>query len=116
MKVTEEFIVLRNTKDGQYLVDFKSKKNTFAFSANFSKRIQEAAYIPEEFFKVDKHFNSLAAAVDCEPIIVTANYELKTLDGEEPVDLIEKNKKEREKTFKEVLAMIASEEDKTEED
>ena len=115
MKKTEEFIALRNKEDGQYLVDYKSKTQTFVFSARFSDSMKNAAVIPEENFKEDERFSKLADALGCEPIIVTATYEFKMLDGSEPKEL---NKKE--KSFKEILALIEKLEDnlegKTEDD
>lgn len=109
MKKTEEFIALRNKEDGHYLVDYKNNTHTFAFSARFSNSMKDAAVIPEENFKEDERFSKLADALGCEPIIVTATYEFKMLDGSEPKEL---NKKE--KSLKEILDLIEKLEDKFE--
>ena len=84
---------MRNKEDGHYLVDYKSNEHTFAYSARFSDSMKDAAVIPEENFKEDERFSKLADALGCEPIIVTATYELKALDGSEPKELIKKRKK-----------------------
>lgn len=90
---TEKFIALRNKEDGRYLVDYKNNKHTFAYSARFSDSVKNAGVIPEKNFKEDERFSKLADAFGCEPIIVTATYELKGLDGSEPKELIKKRKK-----------------------
>ena len=108
---TEKFIALRNKEDGRYLVDYKNNKHTFAYSARFSDSMKDAAVIPEKNFKEDERFNKLADAFGCEPIIVTATYELKALDGSEPKELSKK-----EKSLKEILALIEAIEDKMEDD
>ena len=108
---TEEFIALRNKEDGRVLVDYKNNKHTFAYSARFSDSMKDAAVIPKKNFKEDERFSKLADAFGCEPIIVTATYELKALDGSEPKELIKK-----EKSLKEILAMIADIEGETEDD
>lgn len=53
----ERFIALRNKEDGRYLVDYKSNKHTFAYSARFSDSMKDAAVIPE---KTSKRMNVLA--------------------------------------------------------
>ena len=108
---TEEFIALRNKEDGRVLVDYKNNKHTFAYSARFSDSMKDAAVIPKKNFKEDERFSKLADVFGCEPIIVTATYELKALDGSEPKELIKK-----EKSLKEILAMIADIEGETEDD
>ena len=51
-------------------------------------------------------FTKLANVLDCELLEVTATYELKTLDGEEPEELIEGTETSDEEEFKRFLKML----------
>lgn len=107
MKKTEKFIVLRNKKTGNFLLKFKSKEQTLAYSAEYTKELKRAAKNEVEATKMQiKDFTKLANALDCELLEVTATYELKTLDGEEPEELIKETETSSEEEFKRFLKML----------
>ena len=107
MKKTETFIVLRNKKTGNFLLKFKSKEQTLAYSAEYTKRLEHAAKNEVEATKVQiEDFTKLANALNCELLEVTATYELKTLDGEEPEELIKETETSSEEEFKRFLKML----------
>lgn len=89
MKHTEKFAVLRHKETGAFLNEYKSKEGTFAYSADFINDLRYAAKNELEAIEDQKEdFEKLANAFDCEILVVEAEYTLKTLDGEEPRDLI----------------------------
>ena len=107
MKKTETFIVLRNKKTGSFLLKYKSKEQTLAYSAEYTKELKYAAKNEIEATKLQiEDFTKLANALDCELLEVTATYELKTLDGEEPEELIEGTETSDEEKFKRFLKML----------
>ena len=107
MKKTETFIVLRNKKTGSFLLKFKSKEQTLAYSAEYTKDLKRAAKNEVEATKVQiEDFTKLANALNCELLEVTATYELKTLDGEAPEELIEGTETLGEEEFKRFLKML----------
>ena len=109
MKKTETFIVLRNKKTGSFLLKFKSKEQTLAYSAEYTKELKRAAKNEVEATKIQiEDFTKLANALNCELLEVTATYELKTLDGEEPEELIEGIEISDEEKFKRFLKMLKS--------
>lgn len=106
MKQQKTFIVLRNKKTGSFLLKYKSKEQTLAYSAEYTKRLEHAAKNEVEATKMQiEDFTKLANALDCELLEVTATYELKTLDGEEPEELIEGTETFDEE-FKKFLKML----------
>lgn len=107
MKKTETFIVLRNKKTGSFLLKFKSKEQTLAYSAEYTKELKRATKNEVEATKIQiEDFTKLANALNCELLEVTATYELKTLDGEEPEELIKKTETSSEEEFKRLLKML----------
>lgn len=107
MKKTETFIVLRNKKTGDYVQKYKSKEQTFAYSVYYTETLKRAAKNEIEATKVQiEDFTKLANALDCELLEVTATYELKKLDGEEPEELIEGTETSDEEEFKRFLKML----------
>ena len=107
MKKTETFIVLRNRKTGSFLLKYKSKEHTLAYSAEYTKELKHAAKNEVEATKIQiKSFKKLANALNCELLEVTATYELKTLDGEEPEELIKETETSSEEEFKRFLKML----------
>ena len=107
MEKAEKFIVLRNKKTGNYLLKFKSKEQTIAYSAEFTKGLGHAAKNEVEATKLQiEDFKKLANALGCELLEVTATYELKTLDGKEPENLAEKTETLSEEYIKEFLKML----------
>lgn len=90
MKHTDKFAVLRNKETGAFLDKYKSKKGTFAYSAEYTEELKRAAKNELKAIKSQKEdFEKLANALNCEILVVEAEYTLKTLDGKEPEDLTE---------------------------
>nr|DAX64698.1 MAG TPA: hypothetical protein [Caudoviricetes sp.] len=90
MKHTDKFAVLRHKETGAFLDKYKSKKGTFAYSAEYTEELKRAAKNELKVIKSQKEdFEKLANALNCEILVVEAEYTLKTLDGKEPEDLTE---------------------------
>lgn len=90
MKHTDKFAVLRNKETGAFLDKYKSKKRTFAYSAEYTEELRRAAKNELKAIESQKEdFEKLANALNCEILVVEAEYTLKTLDGKEPEDLTE---------------------------
>lgn len=90
MKKTETFVVLRDKKTGRFLVEYKNNGRALAYSVKNTDKLSNASKNDVTATKTQiEDFKKLAEAFDCELLEVTATYELKTLDGEEPGDLIE---------------------------
>lgn len=90
MKKTETFVVFRNKEDGEFLVEYKNNGRALAYSVKYSGELRHASKNDVTATKTQiEDFKKLAEAFDCELLEVTATYELKTLDGEEPGDLTE---------------------------
>ena len=107
MKKTETFIVFRNKKTGDFLSKYKSKEQTLAYSAEYTERLKRAAKNEAEATKVQiEDFTKLANALNCELLEVTATYELKTLDGKEPEELIKETGTLSEEDIKIFLKML----------
>lgn len=107
MKKTETFIVFRNKKTGSFLLKYKSNDQTLAYSADYTKELKRAAKNEVEATKIQiEDFTKLANALNCELLEVTATYELKTLDGEEPEELIKGTEASNEEEFKRFLKML----------
>ena len=107
MKKTETFIVLRNKKTGNFLLKYKSKEGTIAYLVEYTKNLARAAKNGVEPTKEQiEGFTKLANALNCELLEVTATYELKTLDGEEPEELIKEAETSGEEEFKRFLKML----------
>lgn len=107
MKKTEKFVVIRNTETGNFLVDYKSNKASFAYTANWSEDLQNASTISVSAMeKQGDEMRKTAEAFGGELSIVNATYELKTLDGKEPEDLTEKIEKAKRKGLENLLRGI----------
>lgn len=90
MKHTDKFAVLRNKETGAFLDKYKSKKGTFAYSPEYTEELRRAAKNELKAIESQKEdFEKLANALNCEILVVEAEYTLKTLDGKEPEDLTE---------------------------
>lgn len=90
MKHTDKFAVLRNKKSRTFLNKYKSKKGTFAYFVEYTNDLRHAAKNELKAIEDQKEdFEKLANALDCEILIVEAEYTLKTLDGNEPEELTE---------------------------
>lgn len=104
MKKTEKYIVIRSLETGHYLVGYKSNEGAFAYTANWTEDLQDAATSTMEV--LDRNGDKMqktAEAFEGELIEVTATYELKTLDGEEPKDLTEEIEEVKRKRFENFL-------------
>ena len=112
MKKTEKFIVIRNKENGHFLTEYKSNEGAFAYTATWSEDIQDAATNSlESFEKQSDKVQNLAKAFEGELIVVNATYELKTLDGKEPEDLIEKIEEAKRKHFENFLRGLLNDND-----
>ena len=90
MKKTETFVVLRDKETGKFLVEYKNNGRALAYSVKNTDKLSNASKNDVTATKEQiEEFEKLANAFDCELLEVTATYELKTLDGEEPGDLTE---------------------------
>lgn len=107
MKYTNKFAVLRNKKSGTFLKEYKSKKGTFAYFVDYTNDLKQAAKNVLKAIEDQKEeFEKLANALDCEILVVEAEYTLKTLDGNEPEDLTESIEEAKKETFKNLLEML----------
>ena len=112
MKHTDKFAVLRNKETGAFLDKYKSKKGTFAYSAEYTEELRYAAKNELKAIESQKEdFEKLANALNCEILVVEAEYTLKTLDGKEPEDLTEKIEKAKRKHFENFLRGLLSDND-----
>lgn len=115
MKKTEKFIVLRDKNTGDYLQNYKNNDDSIACTSNWTEEIKEAAYMPVDFFYHDEERNNkLADFFNAEPILVEAEYSLKTLDGNEPKDLTKEIEEAKRKHFENFLRGLLAEDDKEE--
>lgn len=109
MKKTETFIVFRNKKTGDFLLKYKSKEQTLAYSVYYTEELKRAAKNEVEATKKQiEDFTKLANALNCELLEVTATYELKTLDGEEPEDLTDKTENSKSESLKKFIDMLVN--------
>ena len=117
MKKTEEFAVLRHKETGRFVIDYKSNEKTFAFSANTTSELRYAAKNDLEAIEEQKErFEKLADALECEILVVEAEFTFKTLDGKKPKDLTEEIEEAKTKYFEEMLrGLLASRFDDEEE-
>ena len=90
MKKTETFVVLRDKKTGNFLVEYKNNGRALAYSVKNTDKLSNASKNDVTATKEQiEEFEKLANAFNCELLEVTATYELKTLDGKEPEELTE---------------------------
>lgn len=113
MKKTEKFVVIRSLETGQYLMKCKSNEGAFAYTANWSEDLQDAA--SHDVKSLEKNGNKMQKTAELfggELLVVNATYELETLDGEEPKDLTEEIKEGKRKHFENFLrGLLADGED-----
>ena len=109
MKKTETFVVFRNKENGEFLVEYKNNRRALAYSAKYSDELRYASKnnVTATESQIED-FKKLAEAFDCELLEVTATYELKTLDGEEPEELTEDIENAKRKYIKEFLKGLLS--------
>ena len=107
MKYTDKFAVLRHKETGAFINEYKSKKGTFAYSVGYTDDLRHAAKNELKAIEDQKEeFEKLANALDCEILVVEAEYTLKTLDGNESEDLTESIEEAKKETFKNLLEML----------
>lgn len=118
MKKTEKFIVLRDKSTGGYIQNYKNNEGAFTFSARLTSDIQDAATNLIESLEIIENngqdLKALAQGLECEILVVEAEYTLKTLDGEEPEDLTEKIEKAKRKHFENLLRGLLADDDEEE--
>ena len=119
MKKTEKFIVLRNRNTGDYIQNYKNNEGAFTFSARLTSEIQDAATNLIDSLEIVENdgqsLKALAQGLGCEILVVEAEYTLKTLDGEEPKDLIDKIEQAKRKHFENLLRGLLDGNDNEEE-
>ena len=113
MKKTEKFIVIRSKENGHYLSEYKSNDGAFAYTSTWSEGLNDAATnTMRSFEKQSDKMQKLAEAFDGELLVVNATYELETIDGKEPKDLIEEIEEAKRKNLENMLRGILAENDK----
>ena len=111
MNQTDKFAVLRNKKSGNFLKEYKSKKGTFAYSVGYTDDLKRAAKNVLKAIEEQKEdFEKLANALDCEILVVEAEYTLKTLEGNEPEELTEDIEDAKRKYIEGLLKGLLSDE------
>lgn len=109
MKKTETFVVLRDKETGRFLVEYKNNGRALAYSIKNTDKLSNASKNDVTATKEQiEEFEKLANAFDCEILVVEAEYTLKTLEGDEPEDLIESIEKAKQKQFKNFLEYLLS--------
>lgn len=115
MEKTEKFIVIRNKETGHFLVSYESNETSFAYTANWSEDIQNAA--TQDIGSLKRNGDKLqktAEMFDGELLVVNATYELETLDGEEPKDLMEEIEHAKREHIKNFLRGLLAEDEEEE--
>ena len=104
MKRTDKFAVLRNKETGNFVNNYKSKKGTFAYSVEYTDDLKRAAKNELKVIESQKEdFEKLANALNCEILVVEAEYTLKTLDGKETEEITEDIEDAKRKYIKGLL-------------
>lgn len=107
MKKTEKFIVLRDKQTGDYIQKYKNNEGAFTFSAHLTSKIQDAATNFIDSLEIAENdgqdLKALAQGLGSEILVVEAEYTLKTLDGEEPKDLIDEIESAKRKHYENLL-------------
>lgn len=112
MKKTEKFIVIRSKENGYFLQEYESNNRALAYIANWTDDLRDAANNSvESIEKQGDRMYKVAEAFEGELLEVTATYELKTLDGEEPKDLTKEIEEAKRKHFENFLRGLLSDND-----
>lgn len=89
---------------GTICQNIKSNDGAFAYTATWSEGLNDAATnTMRSFEKQSDKMQKLAEAFDGELIVVNATYELETIDGKEPKDLIEEIEEAKRKNLENML-------------
>lgn len=110
MKKTEKFIVIRSLETGNYLVSYKNNGGAFAYTANWSEDIQDAA--SQDIGSLKRNRDKLQKTAELfggELLVVNATYELETLDGNESKNLTEEIEEAKRKHFENFLRGLLAE-------
>ena len=84
--------------------EYKSNDRAFAYTVTWSEGLNEAATNTMRLFeKQSDKMQKLAEAFDGELIVVNATYELETIDGKEPKDLIEEIEEAKRKNLENMI-------------
>ncbi|AXJ12477.1 hypothetical protein [Streptococcus pluranimalium] len=84
MKKTNDFIVFRCKKTGEYLNEFKNKENRLLYSVSWVDCIEDALTLEKKYYDIqEKELTKLCNFLNAEPIRVKAEYSLETLDGKD---------------------------------
>ncbi len=112
MKKTEKFIIIRNKETGLFLQGYENNNRALAYSSQWTDDLRGAANNSvESIEKQGDRMYKVAEAFKGELIEVTATYELKTLDGEEPKDLTEEIEDAKRKHFENFLRGLLADND-----
>lgn len=115
MKKTEKFIVIRSKENGYFLQEYESNNRALAYSSQWTDDLRDAANNSvESIEKQGDRMYKVAEAFEGELIEVTATYELKTLDGEEPKDLTDEIESAKRKHFENFLRGLLGDNDEEE--
>ena len=112
MKKTEKFIVIRNKENGHFLQEYENNNRALAYSSKWTDNLRDAANNSvESIEKQGDRMYKVAEAFEGELLEVTATYELKTLDGEEPKDLTDEIESAKRKHFENFLRGLLADND-----
>lgn len=112
MKKTEKFIIIRNKETGLFLQEYENNNRALAYSSQWTDDLRDAANNSvESIGKQGDRMFKVAEAFEGELIEVTATYELKTLDGEEPEDITENIEKAKRKGLENLLRGLLGDND-----
>lgn len=115
MKKTEKFVVIRSTETGEFLISYKSNERAFAYSSQWTDDLRDAANNTlESIEKQGDRMYKVAEAFEGELLEVTATYELKALDGNEPKDLAKEIEEAKRKHFENFLHGLLGDNDEEE--
>lgn len=115
MKHTDKFAVLRHKETGDFVNNYKSKKGTFAYSVEYTDDVRHAAKNELKAIEDQKEdFEKIANALDCEILVVEAEYTLKTLDGKEPEEITEDIEDAKRRHLANLIHGLFSDDDNTE--
>ena len=81
MKENNKLVVFYSAEKDGFLKSYKDQES-LAFTAAFTKHLRDALYLPVEPYEEQKtEIDKLAEALDCEVLIVEAEYNVTKLDG-----------------------------------
>lgn len=103
MKIKKELIAIMN-KRGHFIKEFSSNDPALSFSAGWIDDINLALNIPVEYYEEEKErYGHMAEMLDGQLVKIEAEYEIKTIDGEEP-EIVEETEDELDQAFEKAFA------------